>query len=225
MTAISALTGPKLEPADGPPDSAVVLLHGYGADGNDLIGLGKAWQPNLPRTVFLSPHAPEAMSAPEFGGRQWFPITFQDPTEFTRGAVAAAPVLQQYLDEVLAHYRLKPERLALVGFSQGCMMALHVGLRRPASLAAILGYSGALAGAERLMFELTSRAPIKLIHGMADELVPVQMMHFSHAALAAAGLHVLTETRPGLGHGIDEGGMQAGAAFLVQHLPTAAEGV
>ena len=164
------LEGPTLDPRDGAPTSAVILFHGYGANGNDLIELGHASQDMLPQTVFLAPDAPEELPFPGFGGRQWFPLTLRDPEEFWRGVNAIAPAVNSYLDEVLAHYRLPMSRVALVGFSQGCMLALHVGLRRGDSPAALVGYSGRLAGPEHLSTELAARPPILLIHGEIDDV-------------------------------------------------------
>src|SRR5258707_8132165 len=137
------LDGPKLEPHTGPARQLVVFLHGYGADGNDLIEIGRAWQGLLPHTAFVSPHAPEPCGqAPT--GRQWFELTFRDPDERWIGVNKAAPVLERFLDAELARHKLAPSALALVGFSQGTMMALHVGLRRATAPAAIVGYSDLL---------------------------------------------------------------------------------
>src|SRR5580692_9348317 len=137
-----ALTGPRLPPLRGQATHLVVLAHGYGADGNDLIGLAPHWQRLLPTVAFVAPNAPEACAgAPS--GYQWFPISRLDPSEILRGVESAAPVLDAFLDAELARLNLPPERLALVGFSQGTMMSLHVGLtRKPA---AIVGFSGLLA--------------------------------------------------------------------------------
>src|ERR1700691_4674220 len=142
----TTLAGPTMAPAKGPATHLVVLVHGYGADGQDLIGLAQHWQSLLPTTAFAAPNAPTPV--PGSAGYQWFPISRIDPHEMRKGVEAAAPVLDQYLDAELARLELPPERLALVGFSQGTMMSLHVGLtRRPA---AIVGYSGMLAGAETM---------------------------------------------------------------------------
>ena len=211
------LTGPTIAP-DGAPTSAVVLLHGYGADGNDLIALGEAWRRRFPETVFLSPHAPEELPFPGFGGRQWFPLALRDAQEFWRGVNQAAPVLNAYLDDVLRRYHLTAQQMALVGFSQGTMMALHVGLRRSESLAAIVGFSGRLAGPEQLSTELVSRPPLQLIHGAEDDVIAVDAIHTACDALQAAGLSVDWHIRPSLGHGIDEAGLQLAETFLANNL-------
>src|SRR5262245_19948949 len=126
---MAELDGPRLEPRSGAARQLVVFLHGYGADGNDLIDIGRAWQGLMPQAAIVSPHAPEPCGqAP--AGRQWFPLTFRDPNERWTGVNKAAPVLERFLDAELKRRNLPPSALALVGFSQGTMMALHVGLRR-----------------------------------------------------------------------------------------------
>src|SRR2546421_3391308 len=134
---------PRLAPKNGPARQLVVFLHGYGADGNDLIEIGRAWQPLLPQAAFVSPHAPRPCGQAPMG-REWFPLTFRNPTERWDGVNIAAPGLESFLDAELARHQLPPSALALVGFSQGTMMALHIGLRRGAAPAAIVGYSGML---------------------------------------------------------------------------------
>jgi phospholipase/carboxylesterase len=214
------LDGPRLEPRGGAARRLVVFLHGYGADGNDLIEIGRAWQQLLPDTAFVSPHAPEPCGgAPT--GRQWFSLTFRDPDERWRGANAAAPILNQFLDAELDRRKLPPSALALVGFSQGTMMALHVGLRRPTPPAAIVGYSGLFvlpnnAAPEAVAGEIKSRPPVLLIHGDQDELIPVQALF--HATQALAALEVPTEWHisAGIGHGIDQEGLRHGGEFLAR---------
>ena len=170
------LDGPRLEPRSGPARQLIVFLHGYGADGNDLIDIGRAWQGLLPHAAFVSPHAPEPCGQAPVG-KQWFPLTFRDPNERWIGANKAAPVLESFLDAELKRRNLPPSALALVGFSQGTMMALHVGLRRAVAPFAIVGYSGLLvvppdADPDKLAAEIKSRPPVLLIHGDQDELDP-----------------------------------------------------
>ena len=148
------LDGPRLEPKSGTARQLVVFLHGYGADGNDLIDIGRAWQGLLPNAAFVSPHAPRLCGQSPMG-REWFPLTFRDPDERWNGVNAAAPALQEFLDAELKRHNLPPQALALVGFSQGTMMALHVGLRRPRAPAAILSYSGLLVGPEQKWLSTT----------------------------------------------------------------------
>src|SRR5947209_19448576 len=175
------LNGPRLEPhAGGAARQLVVFLHGYGADGNDLIDIGRAWQNLLPQAAFVSPHAPEPCGQAPVG-RQWFPLTFRDPDERWNGVNKAAPVLTSFLDAELKRRNLPSSALALVGFSQGTMLALHVGLRRTAAPFAIVGYSGLLAepaqaAAENVATEIKSRPPVLLIHGDRDDLIPAQAL-------------------------------------------------
>ena len=207
-----------MDAVSGKADSLVVLLHGYGADGNDLMALGQDWAPQMPNTAFASPNAPFPLPMAGPSGRQWFELTMRDPSEYWRGVNEAAPVLNAYLDEELARYELAGNRLALVGFSQGTMMALHVGLRRMPQLAAIVGYSGRLAGPEHLADEIRARPPILLSHGDQDELIPVDALHDASAALAACEIAVQWHISPGLGHGIDLTGLRLGEDFLKKNL-------
>lgn len=211
---IARIDGPRIAPANGgPADSLVILCHGYGADGNDLIGLAPYWQNLLPGTAFVSPNAPQRCEMSPMG-YQWFGISRLDPQEMYRGVLGAAPILDQFIDQELAALGLDESRLALVGFSQGTMMSLQVGLRRARSPAAILGYSGALAGPERLAAEITGRPPILMIHGDEDEMLPVERMHAAVAALGQAGIDVQWHISQGMGHGIAPDGLRLGGEFI-----------
>lgn len=214
------IDGPRLEPRTGPAKRLVVFLHGYGADGNDLIEIGRAWQPLLPDTAFVSPHAPQPCAGAPMG-RQWFALTFRDPDERWNGVNAAAPILNRFLDAELARRKLPPSALALVGFSQGTMMALHVGLRRAVAPAAIVGYSGLFVlpnGAEpaAVAAEIKSRPPVLLIHGDQDELIPVQALFHATQALAALEIPAEWHVSAGIGHGIDQEGLRQGGEFLAR---------
>ena len=216
------LDGPRIEPRGGAARRLVVFLHGYGADGNDLIELGRAWQQILPDTAFVSPHAPEPCGQAPVG-RQWFALTFRDPDERWIGVNKAAPVLERFLDAELAHHKLAPSALALVGFSQGTMMALHVGLRRAVAPAAIVGYSGLLvlpnnAAPESIAAEIKSRPPVLLVHGDQDDLIPPQAMFAATQALAALEVPVEWHMSEGVGHGIDGEGLRHGGEFLARRL-------
>ncbi len=214
------LDGPRLNPRSGAARQLVVFLHGYGADGNDLIDIGRAWQQYLPQAAFASPHAPEPCGQAPVG-RQWFPLTFRDPNERWAGVNKAAPVLERFLDAELARHQLPPSALALVGFSQGTMMALHVGLRRATAPAAIVGYSGLLVTPpegeiEAFAGEIKSRPPVLLVHGDSDDLIPVQALFAAAQGLSALGLSVEWHISPGIGHGIDAEGLRHGGEFLAR---------
>jgi phospholipase/carboxylesterase len=217
--------GPRLEPRSGPARQLVVFLHGYGADGKDLIDIGRAWQGILPHAAFVSPHAPEPCGQAPVG-RQWFPLTFRNPDERWTGVNAAGPQLEQFLDAELKRRNLPPGALALVGFSQGTMMALHVGLRRAVAPAAIVGYSGIFvlpnnAAPEAFAGEIKSRPPVLLIHGDRDDLIPAQALFHASQALAALGIPVEWHLSPGVGHGIDAEGLRQGGEFLARCLAVA----
>ena len=208
------LDGPRVAPlSGGPATSLVVFLHGYGADGNDLIDIGRAWAPVLPGTAFVSPHAPEPCGEAPVG-RQWFPLASADPHLLRERVRSAAPALDAFLDAELAATGLSDDRLALVGFSQGTMMALHVGPRRAGGIAGIVGYSGLLAGPEDLRAEMRHRPPVLLVHGAADPVIPAIALQAARQALGEAGLAVEWHLRPGLQHGIDQEGLTLGAGFL-----------
>ena len=198
------LDGPRVEPRSGPARALVVFLHGYGADGNDLIDIGRAWQGLLPQAAFVSPHAPEPCGQAPVG-RQWFALTFRDPDERWLGCLKAAPMVDSFLDAELKRRNLPSSALALVGFSQGTMMALHVGLRRATSPFAIVGYSGLLAApaeatVERVASEIRSRPPVLLIHGDRDENVRVEQTHAMSGALRSHGKDVEDVIIPGATH-------------------------
>ncbi len=225
------LDGPRVAPASGTATHLVVLVHGYGADGSDLIGLAPHWQRLLPQAAFVAPNAPERIPGMPWG-YQWFSLSAYDPDmlrrdpvlapgiyqEMREGAARAAAPLAAFLDAELARHRLGPDRLALVGFSQGTMMALQVGLRRHVAPAAIVGFSGALIGADRLPAEITARPPVLLIHGDEDEIVPVEALQAGVDGLAAAGVAVRAHVCAGLGHGIDQEGLELAGGFLAGYL-------
>jgi phospholipase/carboxylesterase len=217
---LGTLDGPRLAPRSGPARQLVVFLHGYGADGNDLIEIGRAWQQALPQAAFVSPHAPEPCGQAPVG-RQWFALTFRDPNERWIGVNKAAPALERFLEAELARHKLPPSALALVGFSQGTMMALHVGLRRAVAPAAIVGYSGLLVlppdlNVEAFAAEIKSRPPILLAHGERDDLIPAQALFQAARGLAALEVPVEWHLSAGIGHGIDAEGLRHGGEFLAR---------
>jgi phospholipase/carboxylesterase len=209
--AIRALSGPRLPPTRGAATHLVVLLHGYGADGNDLIGLSPVWQRLLPTAAFAAPNAPEPCAGSPMG-YQWFPISRLDPHEMARGVESAAESLNAFLDAELKRLGLSDDRLALVGFSQGTMMSLHVGLRRAAKPACIVGFSGMLVGAPPMLG--ADAPPILLVHGDADPMIPAGALFDAATALGAAGASVQWHVSPGVGHSIDEAGLALGGTHL-----------
>jgi phospholipase/carboxylesterase len=217
---MAELDGPRLEPRSRHARQLIVFLHGYGADGNDLIEIGRAWQGLLPDAAFVSPHAPRPCGqAPT--GREWFPLTFRNPDERWTGVNQAGPILESFLDAELKRRNLQPSALALVGFSQGTMMALHVGLRRTIAPAGIVGYSGMLVTPETsdvqaFAAEIRSRPPVLLIHGDADQLIPVQALFLAAQGLAALDIPAEWHISAGIGHGIDQEGLRQGGEFLAR---------
>jgi phospholipase/carboxylesterase len=212
------LDGPRLAPRSARARQLVVILHGFGADGNDLIEIAKVWQPLLPDAAFVAPHAPEPCEqAPTM--RQWFALTFRDPDERWVGVNKARPVLERFIDAELARLALPASALALVGFSQGTMMALHVGLRRAVPPAAIVGYSGLLVlppdgDLDSFAPEISARPPVLLIHGQEDEVIPAQALFQATDVLAALGVPAQWHMSAGIGHSIDAEGMRHGGEFL-----------
>jgi len=213
MTHLPTLDGPVLAPAAGTPQKLVLLLHGVGADGNDLIGLAPYFQQVLPDALFISPNAPFPFDMAPFGF-QWFSLQDMSPRARLEGVQTAAPILDAFIDAKLTETGLDEDNLVLIGFSQGAMMSLHVGLRREKPVAGIIGYSGMLAGEELLAAEIKSRPPVLLTHGDADPVLPVAALPAAEAGLKAAGVTVEAHIRPGLAHGIDEECIRLGLAFL-----------
>lgn len=225
---MAELDGPRVPAASGgSPRQLVVLVHGYGADGNDLIALAPYLQRALPEAAFVAPNGPSPCDMSPMG-RQWFPIEMDDPalmsrdpeamlSRYARMAGAAdevAPVLDGFIDAELERHGLDGGALALVGFSQGTMMSLHIGLRRKPAPASIVGFSGALLGPERLDGAALSKPPVQLIHGDADDLVPPQAMFAAAAALGRAGVSTGFHVSPGVGHGIAPDGIEVAVAHL-----------
>jgi phospholipase/carboxylesterase len=201
------LNGPGVLPASGAPTSLVIFLHGYGSNGADLIALAPFFQAAAPQAAFLSPNAPqECPGAPD--GYQWWPIIDMSREERAYGAYQAAFAVNATIDAMLERFGLSEDRLVLVGFSQGTMMALEVGLRRDKQIAGIIGYSGMIADPTRLEAEIRSRPPILLVHGDEDPVLPVSHFHETKAVLEGLGLPLTTHVSHGLGHSIDPAGLK-----------------
>jgi phospholipase/carboxylesterase len=210
----TTLSGPSHPPhSGGAPRRLVILLHGLGANGDDLIGLAPYWAPHLPDVAFVAPNAPFPCDMAPFGF-QW--LSARNPNPVTRLAEArrAGAILDGFIDDTLAQRGLTEADLALVGFSQGTMMSLFVGPRRERPLAGIVGYSGRLIAPDLLAAEIRSRPPILLVHGTDDPMVPYGSMAEAETVLVAAGVAVETLACPGIGHSIDGAGLQRGGEFL-----------
>ena len=205
----------------GAAKSIVVFVHGYGANGADLLGLADPLAPHLPDTVFFSPDAPDTVPGMPFG-RQWFPIPRFDGSteeEAEQGLYAAAADLNAFLDARLAEEGLPPEALALVGFSQGAMMSLHVAPRRTSAIAGVVAISGRLLQEDRLVPEAQVRPPVMLIHGDSDDVVPFESMAEAGNALVGAGFETYAHVMKGSGHGIAPDGLSVALSFLKDRLP------
>lgn len=214
MSQITELSGPRVEPsADRTAKQLVILSHGFGSNGFDLIGLVPHFQQVLPDAVYVSPNAPEkCVGAPS--GYQWFGLSTLSQEERLNGTLKAAPTLDHFIDQELERYGFEEKDLALVGFSQGTMMSLHVGLRRPKAVAGILGFSGAMTLGENWQQEVTAKPPVMLIHGDQDNVLPLQHMHDAKEALTSVGVDVKSHISPGVAHSIGPDGMQEALRFM-----------
>lgn len=217
---MSDLTSHKRDSVSGRTGSVVVFVHGYGADGQDLLGLADPLGEHLPDTMFFAPDAPERCIGNPFG-YQWFPIPWIDGSseeESRAGMMRAVDELNDYLDNILVDHGLEPEQMALVGFSQGTMMSLHIAPRREDAVAGVVGFSGRLLEPEMLEDETVSRMPILLIHGDEDDVVPPQALPEAGQALQAAGFETYAHVMRGTGHGISPDGLSVALAFLREKL-------
>ncbi len=207
---ITKLSGPELAPASGDVKKLVIFLHGYGSNGDDLIGLAPLMEDGLPDTMFLSPNAPApcGMGGP---GYEWFQLMDRSAPARLQGTLEAAPILDAYISEQRDRFGLTDADIALIGFSQGTMMALHVGPRREHRLAGIVGFSGMLSGG---IEGIRSKPEICLIHGEMDDVVPFAAMAMAQMTLKEAGLDVETYARPRLPHSIDPEGIEIAIEFL-----------
>ncbi len=207
------LDGPRWGPADpGPAQQLILLCHGLGADGQDLIDLAPYWGRTLPHAAFAAPDAPEACDMGPFG-RQWFSLGDRAPARIAAGVAVARTALDGFIDAELTRLGLPPDAYALMGFSQGAMTALYTGLRRPVAPRGVLAFSGALVAPDRLG-EAIARPPVLIVHGEDDAVVPVERSRQAQQALEASGFAVQALYCPRLGHGIDDAGLSAGALFL-----------
>ena len=212
------VNGKSLKPRSGAdPQQIVVLLHGYGSSGADMIALAPHWQDALPDALFLAPHAPQRCGMMG-AGYQWWGLSGFAPSVLAAGAAAAAPAIAAFIDRKLAQYGLTEAELALVGFSQGTMMALHVGLRRSRAVAAVVGYSGMLTSTAELTHKDFPKPPVLLVHGSADPVVPVAALHMAESELRRLGVPVTTHVSFGVPHSVDPVGLRLGRDFVAKAL-------
>ena len=217
-TLTKIVNGKSLKPKSGAaPKQIVLLIHGYGSSGADMIALAPMWQNALPDALFLAPHAPQRCAMMGVG-YQWWGLTGFAPTALAAGAASAAPAINAFVDRKLDEYGLTEADLALVGFSQGTMMALHVGLRRPRPVAAVVGYSGMLTGTVDLAGKDFAKPPVLLIHGTADPVVPIAALHHAESELRHLGVEVTSHVSYGVGHSVDPVGLRLGRDFLAKAL-------
>lgn len=198
--------------ATAPAQWLVVFLHGYGSSGADLMTFADYWQASMPEVAFVAPDGPTPAKE---GGFQWVGKRPGHDPKLYDDAVAAQPIIDAFIAGELARLDLDASRLALVGFSQGTLMALHLGLRRAIAPAAVLGYAGGLVGREHLAEDITCRPPVMLINGEIDEMAPVYGMHVSIKALTQAGIVAAGQALPNLAHAVDADALVTGARFLL----------
>jgi len=208
------VNGASLKPRTGTrPRNIVLLLHGYGSSGTDMISLAPQWQDALPDTLFLAPHAPQRCGMIG-AGSQWWGLSGFAPSALAAGAASAAPAIDAFIDRKLAEYELTEADLALVGFSQGTMMALHIALRRPSAVAAVVGYSGMLTATAGLAHSDFAKPPVLLVHGTADPVVPIAALHMAESELKRLGVAVTTHVSYGVAHSVDPVGLRMGRDFV-----------
>ncbi len=212
------LNGPMLAPRNGqPPRQLFVLLHGYGADGNDLIDLGRHWGGLFPEALFVAPNAP-TICAQNAMGYEWFPIGVDRHPSWMQGIGHAAPVLGEFLEDLWAQTGLGPRETVLAGFSQGAMLALHVGTALGEPLRAILAFSGAFIASEAFAAGIGAKPPVALMHGEEDSVLDAEFSRTAAAELEAAGFDVGLHLTPGLGHGISNEGLAFATSFVIAQM-------
>jgi phospholipase/carboxylesterase len=215
MSELPQLNGPRVEPTGTKVEKLIILCHGFGSNGEDLMGLVPHLQQVMPNAAYVSPNAPEpCFGAPN--GYQWFALSTLSREERLVGTIKAAPILDHFIDQELERYGLTNKDLVLIGFSQGTMMSLHLGLRRSSDIAGIIGFSGAMTMPDDWQSEITSRPPVVLIHGDMDNIVPVQMMSEAYDALKSIDINVDSHISPGITHSIGPDGLHKALEFLAK---------
>ena len=209
------LSGPLIQPRSGAPATeAIILLHGYGADGSDLIGLGQHWGALLPDAMFVAPNAPTPCAGNPFGF-EWFPLDAERATARIDGVRQAAPILRGFLTDLWTQTGILPARTVLAGFSQGAMMALHVGTALDEALGGIVAFSGGFVPADGFAEGRFARPPVALIHGELDQVVDPELSRRAATELAAAGFEAALHISPDTAHGIAPDGLDFATGFLL----------
>ena len=217
---MASLSGHRAAPRSGRTRSLVILLHGYGADGNDLFGLADPLSEHMPDTAFRAPNAPERSRVNPMG-YQWFPIPWLDGSSEAERETSlrrSVTLLDDYITEAMEAEGVAPAQTALLGFSQGTIMSLYVAPRRAVALACVVGFSGKLIESEALRREARSKPPVLLVHGDRDEMIPFDALEEARVGLAEAGFSVRWHVSRGVGHGIAPDGLGLALAFLREHL-------
>jgi phospholipase/carboxylesterase len=220
-TSVSISNSYTFQPGEGAPKSVVIVLHGLGSNGQDLISLAPYWARDLPDTVFVSPDAPFACDMVPEGypnAYQWFSLQSRDPADVLAGIQIAAPILEAFIAETQAKYNVAADKIVMAGFSQGTMMSLYAAPRYTEKLAGVLGYSGALYWDNDADVSMLHTLPIHLIHGEDDDVVACESWTSARDILKANDFPFSGETIPMLAHNIDEKGIQSGGEFLRQIL-------
>lgn len=214
MSDLPELSGPEAAPASGgPAKQLIIFVHGYGANGEDLISLSRYYAQVAPDAAFISPDAPYRCDGAPMGF-QWYDVWMKDPAERLAAIRSSGEVFDNFVTGQLARHGLSEDKLVLIGFSQGTMMSLFTAPRRENAIAGIVGYSGRMESADTLKAEIRSKPPVVMVHGDSDELLAVSEMETAAATLRDCGVEIDTHIRPGLGHGIDEEGIRVGLAFV-----------
>ena len=210
------INGKSLKPKSGAaPKQIVLLLHGFGSSGADMIALAPHWQVALPDALFLAPHAPQRCGMMA-AGYQWWGLSGFAPSALAAGASTATPAINAFIDRKLEQYELSDSNLALVGFSQGTMMALDIGLRRSRSVSAVVGYSGMLTSTSDLAKTDFAKPPVLLVHGTADPVVPIAALYRAESDLKHLGVPVTTHVSQGVAHNVDPVGLNLGRDFVAR---------
>ena len=214
MSDLPELSGPEAAPASGgPAKQLIIFVHGYGANGEDLISLSRYYAQVAPDAAFVSPDAPYRCDGAPMGF-QWYDVWMKDPAERLAAIRSTGEIFDNFVTGQLAVHGLSEDKLVLIGFSQGTMMSLFTAPRRENAIAGIVGYSGRMESPDTLKAEIRSKPPVVMVHGDSDELLAVSEMETAAATLRDCGVEIDTHIRPGLGHGIDEEGIRVGLAFV-----------